>query len=651
MLKFKRTIDVKILRISRISSRTKYSSTDDYQFIQRSIVPTLHFQQSLPRLPIPELPKTCDRYLQSLKPILTQDEFNNTESIVKKFQTEVGAQLHKELKDQDAENKDTSYISEPWFHMYLCDRTPLPINYNPALIFVNQGSSFYDKQLIKTSNLIISSLRFYKSLKDNILEPEVFHLNPKKSDTLMFRRITSMLPSAISWYGAYLFNAYPLDMVQYSHLFGSTRIPEPGKDRLFHRDHRKHIVVLRRGHFYSVDVLDDSGHILSPEVILTSINAILSDDSAPAEHPLGILTSTERNKWAETRKHLENIGNAASLNVIDTSLFAVALDEPISEIPKDICKWFLHSDGINRWFDKSFTLICTGNGIAGLNFEHSWGDGVAVLRYFQDIHKDTKDKPKVTEITETVSLPSESHSPRKLNFVIDDRIKREVDLAKFSYKKVCDSLDLNDVIYDIGKSQCKKFKVSPDAIMQLSFQLAYYNYARKTVATYESCSTAAFKHGRTETIRPCTMETKKFCEAVTAKSLSNEELRKIIDECSKAHGNLVKNAAMGQGFDRHLFALRKLAEKKSSTLPSIFTDLSYQKINQNILSTSTLSSEVVLGGGFGPVVQDGFGIAYMIRDDSCGAVVTNYKDQTDGSKFKSCLEDGFKTIQSVLKNS
>lgn len=53
--------------------------------------------------------------------------------------------------------------------------------------------------------------------------------------------------------------AYPLDMVQYSHLFSSTRIPETGKDRLLHSDNEKHIVVLRRGHFYAVDVLDDNG--------------------------------------------------------------------------------------------------------------------------------------------------------------------------------------------------------------------------------------------------------------------------------------------------------------------------------------------------------------------------------------------------------
>lgn len=48
---------------------------------------------------------------------------------------------------------------------------------------------------------------------------------------------------------------------------------------------------------------------------------------------------------------------------------------------------------ISRWFDKSFTLIVCADGTSGLNFEHSWGDGVAVLRYFQDISKDTSKYP------------------------------------------------------------------------------------------------------------------------------------------------------------------------------------------------------------------------------------------------------------------
>ena len=65
---------------------------------------------------------------------------------------------------------------------------------------------------------------------------------------------------------------------------------------------------------------------------------------------------------------------------------------------------------------------------------------------------------------------------------------------------------------------------------------------------------------------------------------------------------------LGQGFDRHLFVLRIMAEQRKGELPEIFRDPAYAKINHNILSTSTLSSPAIMYGGFGPVVPDGYGI-------------------------------------------
>lgn len=56
----------------------------------------------------------------------------------------------------------------------------------------------------------------------------------------------------------------------------------------------------------------------------------------------------------------------------------------------------LHGDEnslINRWFDKSLSLIVCKDGTAAINFEHSWGDGVAVLRYFNEIYKETINSP------------------------------------------------------------------------------------------------------------------------------------------------------------------------------------------------------------------------------------------------------------------
>ena len=77
--------------------------------------------------------------------------------------------------------------------------------------------------------------------------------------------------------------------------------------------------------------------------------------------------------------------------------------------------------------------------------------------------------------------------------------------------------------------------------------MGYYRQYGKTVATYESCSTAAFKHGRTETIRPATSATKQACEMFDRSSskATVEEMQAALAECSKVHGALTTQAAMG----------------------------------------------------------------------------------------------------------
>lgn len=202
--------------------------SNDYQYMQRSKVPTMHFQDSLPRLPIPKLNDTCDRYLAAQKPLSTPEAYEKTKHDVLRFKCSEGLVLQELLIAKDKKNKHTSYISEPWFDMYVSDRKPIPINYNPAMVLKDDERIKYNDQCLRATNLLISSLRFMRSLREGILEPEVFHLNPTKSDTNTFRKITSMLPTSISWYGAYMFNAYPLDMSQYSKIFNSTRIPQIG---------------------------------------------------------------------------------------------------------------------------------------------------------------------------------------------------------------------------------------------------------------------------------------------------------------------------------------------------------------------------------------------------------------------------------------
>ena len=62
----------------------------------------------------------------------------------------------------------------------------------------------------------------------------------------------------------------------------------------------------------------------------------------------------------------------------------------------------------------------------------------------------------------------------------------------------------------MNKQSLKQAQVSPDGFLQMSFQLAYYRLYGKTVSTYESASTAAFKHGRTECIRSASVDSAQF---------------------------------------------------------------------------------------------------------------------------------------------
>ena len=226
--------------------------------------------------------------------------------------------------------------------------------------------------------------------------------------------------------------------------------------------------------------------------------------------------------------------------------------------------------------------------------------------------------------------------------------------AQDKYQKLTSSVSLkNFEISSWGRNFVKQYSLSPDSIMQTAFQVAYYKVYGKFVATYESASTSAFKKGRTETIRPATMATKQMAEYMAKGSkLDPKEVVSILKECTKYHNKLVKNGAMGEGFDRHLFDMKYHVEaRKKQTTPDFYRSHAYKFINHNILSTSTLAYPAILTGGFAPVVSDGFGLGYRILDKSLGASITSYQGDAELNRFVNELVATFERIHDSLKSS
>lgn len=509
-----------------------------------------------------------------------------TEKVSQDFLSGVGSQLNKELVAQDQKNKHTSYISGatlmtfsnhrvmgdpwtiltanyiwslfyhaesplflpgPWFDMYLSAREPVVLNFNPFITFTPDPKAEYNEQLVRATNMVCSAVRFMKTLRAGLLEPEVFHLNPAKSNTDQFKKLIRWVPSSLSWYGAYMVNAYPLDMSQYFRLFNSTRIPRSGQDELLTDEKGRHVLVIRNGNMYVFDLVDRDGNMVRPAEIQAHLKYILSDTAPVPSFPLGFLTTENRDVWASLRDRLVAAGNAEALKKIDTALFCLCLDEERLKDHIHASHNMLHGNGYNRWFDKSFSIIMSKDGQAAINFEHSWGDGVAVLRFQNEVFKDTTEHPAVHPGSAPAPVDSAAAVSR-LHFNLDAGLENGIQKAKENFESAISGLTIHAMEFKKGgKERLKKNKLSPDAMAQLAFQMGFLRQYGQTVATYESCSTAAFKHGRTETIRPATTHTKKCSHAFVRqpRQHSVEELKAMLHECSSYHGQLTKEAAMG----------------------------------------------------------------------------------------------------------
>ena len=94
-------------------------------------------------------------------------------------------------------------------------------------------------------------------------------------------------------------------------------------------------------------------------------------------------------------------------------------------------------------------------------------------------------------------------------------------------------------------------------------QLAYWRLNRESAATYESCSTSAFRRGRTETVRPLTMATKHACQLFDQPDVSPADLYSAMNECTKVHNQLTKEAAMGESHRYRLFHLARTQVTRS----------------------------------------------------------------------------------------
>jgi len=247
----------------------------------------------------------------------------------------------------------------------------------------------------------------------------------------------------------------------------------------------------------------------------------------------------------------------------------------------------------------------------------------------------------------------------KLSWKISPELEKELEDCYEIFKTQILTNETSTLVFnEYGGNFIKDSNMSPDAYVQVAMQLAFFKMFGRPGATYESASTRAFLHGRTETVRAVSSESVDFVLSTRDPmmiQLDGKYITKqseLLKKATEAHVKYMRDAKEGKGVDRHLFGLRMLYEAHHEELgdrPPIFTDPAYKKSSHWFMSTSHCGSSSLSLFGFGPVVSDGFGIGYMIKNNSIHFNVTSKftGDMTSAAAFTKLLFESLCHLQAI----
>ncbi|XP_029951391.1 carnitine O-palmitoyltransferase 1, liver isoform isoform X2 [Salarias fasciatus] len=558
------------------------------------------FQNSLPRLPVPSVKDTCKRYLESVRPLMEDEQYERMKGLAKDFEKNLGPRLqwYLKLKSWWASN----YVSDWWEeYIYLRGRGPIMVN-----------SNYYAMDFLYVFPTSIQAARAGNAI-------HAIMLYRRKLDRAQIKPLM-------------LLHTIPMCSAQYERMFNTTRVPGVDTDTLQHMNESKHIVVYHKGRFYKVWMFYD-GRLLLPREIEQQMERILADQSEPlpGEERLAALTAGDRTPWANARETYFGRGkNKQSLDAIEKAAFVVTLDDteqrydeanPVKSLDS-YAKSLLHGKCYDRWFDKSFNLIVFKNGTMGLNAEHSWADAPIIGHLWEHVLSMDPVRLGYTEEGHCCGQPHPNlPGPQRLQWDISAECIEVIDSSLAVARVLADDVDSHIFPFsDFGKGLIKKCRTSPDAFIQIALQLAHYRDKGKFCLTYEASMTRLFREGRTETVRSCTVETCAFVRAMI-RDETREERLKLLKVAAEKHQNMYRLAMTGEGIDRHLFCLyvvSKYLGEDSAFLKEVLSEPWRLSTSQTPLQQVELfdlvrhPEYVSSGGGFGPVADDGYGVSYII---------------------------------------
>ncbi len=584
----------------------------------------------LPRVPLPPLEESCERFLEWCAPLLTADELTETEAAVASFLRPdgPGRRLHEALEQYNAGEDVHSWLDTFWPSRYLGRRDRIALNANFFFLFKHADLG----QMDRAAGLIAAAVNYKLQLDDERIAPAVQR-------------------------------GRPLSMEQNKFLFSATRIPgivqdtvrAPYSEQWPGPSRARHVVVFFRGNIFRLDVLGPDGRPHTLDDLVVGLQTIIKAGATRAtpETSVGHLTTKARAEWAASRQALlaRHPGNADALDEVETALFCVCLEDFTPKDTLTACDQMLHGDSGNRWFDKAVSLIVFEDGTAGINIEHCGLDGTTILSFVDALLGASPEEHSAQSGASPQGLPN----VKAIEFVLDGDLQADVRAAGASFAAYGADTATSILSFDdFGGKRAKQLRISPDAFVQLAYQLAHKRAKGLVGATYESIATRQYRRGRTEAMRVVTPEVLRFVATMDDPAADVVTRRAAFRAAAEKHVERAKQCQAGQAPEQHLWELQLIQKRRGEELGvtaplALYETPGWLKMRDDYLSTSSAPSVNIEYFGFGSTSNRCIGIAYVLLPDHFNLYLSTPLQAADEMfTFAGRLREAVRELQDLL---
>lgn len=505
--------------------------------------------------------------------LLSEEQYRVAEQAVAAFESTDGPACQSALL-QFAEEENAagrSWLSEAWLSGYFSSRAPLPLSSNVGFRVTLKTQSF---GIIRAADAIHRIARLHLSY------------------------LRGEIPDDVSPRGNML------DMRQWQVLEGGLRHPQRGEDSF--RAGRpgavdREVGVLWQGRMLMMPISDESGQALSGTAIAATLKQLttlplVDDDTFTHISYLG--SDTAATHLDVLLQHPENL---ATYERLTDAVFVVNLiDAYVSDEQHQERMTFRPGQA---WALKPLTYqVGLVDDFLGVHVEHSLIDGGTLRSAIAAMQR---------ENCQAIRPDGDPMLLEPLTWVMPDDVRECIARDIADYQRRADAyrvhiLTCPAVVPRVG------FTVSHDAIQQFSLLYAQLSAYAQVRSTYEAVDMREYQAGRTECLRPVTLEAVALVEALVNGAATTSHLHAAL----AAHKTSIIAGKTGQGFSRHIFGLHTMAARLGLD-PHLFRSDAHRALTTDFLSTSSVGdAQQIMRFTFAPTSEGGMGVNYTIVDDA-----------------------------------